>query len=102
MSKDAVLSFREALNGSSEMQDKIRANPALNLVSFAAEAGFEFTADELAQVADEVGGELTDFELEVVSGGTSTTYSRTTNTVMSKETTKSGDPIGTFIGPEIC
>ncbi len=47
----------------------------MDVVAFAGEHGYEFTADDLAAIIDEVGDELSDFELELVSGGTYYYYS---------------------------
>ena len=72
MSTEAVLRFRQAVTEDEELQDEIRATAAgggLDLTVVGARHGFEFTAAELNEVAKEIGGELTDFELEMVAGG---------------------------------
>ena len=71
MSKDAVLKFRDAINGDPAIQSEMSSAPGqqgFNLVAFASEHGFEFTPDELSEVAASV-DQLTDFELEIVAGG---------------------------------
>jgi len=68
MSKEAVVQFREAINASEGLQDQIRSGA--DLMAMGKESGFEFSAEELQEVMGEIGDELSDFELEVVSGGT--------------------------------
>ena len=55
------------------MQEQISkgtADGSLKLTKLAAEHGFEFTADEAESAWNDVqGGELSDFELEIVAGG---------------------------------
>jgi predicted ribosomally synthesized peptide with nif11-like leader len=73
MSSDAVLKFREAVNRDDELKNEIRAAAAseakLDVVAIAARHGFAFTAAELSAVAGDVANELTEFELEMVAGG---------------------------------
>ena len=62
--------FRNALADSTDLQEKVKAGA--DLVALAKESGFEFTREELEtgweelQESDEG---LTEFELDVVSGG---------------------------------
>jgi len=67
MSKQACLDFRAQLAGSSELQEQCRNASLSEIVDLASRHGFDFTAEELEALAEEV--ELSDFELEMVSGG---------------------------------
>ncbi len=68
---ETLTNFRQAVAGSADLQEKVKAGA--DLVALGKENGFEFTQEELEtgweelQKSDE---ELTDFELDVVSGGT--------------------------------
>ena len=68
---ETLTNFRQAVADSTDLQEKVKANT--DLVALGKEAGFEFTQAELEtgweelQESDEG---LTDFELDVVSGGT--------------------------------
>lgn len=68
MSREAVSKFRDAINASEDLQDQIRSGA--DLMAMGKENGFEFTAEELGATLNDLGDELSDFELEVVSGGT--------------------------------
>ena len=65
-----LTSFRQAVADNADLQEKVKASA--DLVALGKENGFEFTQEELEagweelQESDEG---LTDFELEVVSGG---------------------------------
>ena len=67
---ETLTSFRQAVADSTDLQEKVKAGA--DLVELGKENGFEFTQQELEtgwkelQESDEG---LTDFELEVVSGG---------------------------------
>ena len=67
---ETLTKFRQAVADSTDLQDKVKAGA--DLVALGKENGFEFTQEELEagweelQESDEG---LTDFELEVVSGG---------------------------------
>ena len=67
---ETLTKFRQAVADSTDLQDKVKAGD--DLVALGKENGFEFTQEELEggweelQESDEG---LTDFELEVVSGG---------------------------------
>ena len=67
---ETLTNFRQAVADSTDLQEKIKAGA--DLVELGKESGFEFTQEELEtgweelQESDEG---LTDFELEVVSGG---------------------------------
>ena len=67
---EILTNFRKAVADSTELQEKVKAGA--DLVALGKEAGFEFTQQELEtgweelQESDEG---LTDFELDVVSGG---------------------------------
>ena len=67
---ETLTNFRQAVADSTDLQDKVKAGA--DLVALGKENGFEFTQEELEtgweelQESDEG---LTDFELDVVSGG---------------------------------
>ena len=67
---ETLTNFRQAVADSTDLQEKVKAGA--DLVELGKENGFEFTQQELEtgwkelQESDEG---LTDFELEVVSGG---------------------------------
>ena len=67
---DTLTNFRQAVADSADLQEKVKAGA--DLVALGKESGFEFTHEELEtgweelQQSDEG---LTDFELDVVSGG---------------------------------
>ena len=67
---ETLAKFRQAVADSTDLQEKVKAGA--DLVALGKENGFEFTQEELEtgweelQESDEG---LTDFELDVVSGG---------------------------------
>jgi predicted ribosomally synthesized peptide with nif11-like leader len=67
---ETLTNFRQAVADSTDLQEKVRAGS--DLVTLGKENGYEFTQEELAagweklQESDEG---LTEFELDVVSGG---------------------------------
>jgi len=67
---ETLTNFRKAVADSTDLQEKVKAGA--DLVTLGKESGFEFTQEELEtgweelQESDEG---LTDFELDVVSGG---------------------------------
>ena len=67
---ETLTNFRQAVADSADLQEKVKAGA--DLVALGKENGFEFTQEELEagweelQKSDEG---LTEFELEVVSGG---------------------------------
>jgi len=67
---EKLTNFRKAVADSADLQEKVKAGA--DLVALGKESGFEFTQEELEtgweelQESDEG---LTDFELDVVSGG---------------------------------
>ena len=67
---ETLTNFRQAVADSADLQEKVK--DGADLVALGKESGFEFTQEELEagweelQESDEG---LTDFELEVVSGG---------------------------------
>lgn len=73
MSKDDVVKFRLAVNDRPELQHALREAVVgldpFDLTAFAAKHGYDFTRDELLDLARNVKDELTDFELEMVAGG---------------------------------
>lgn len=71
MSKAAVEQFRAKVAHDSALQAKVRglgADKGAEVVALGRELGFQFTQADLEAALEE--GELSDFELEVVSGGT--------------------------------
>ena len=68
---ETLTNFRQAVADSTDLQEKVKAGA--DLVALGKESGFEFTQEELEtgweelQESDEG---LTEFELDVVSGGT--------------------------------
>ena len=68
---ETLTNFRQAVADSTDLQEKVKGGA--DLVALGKESGFEFTQEELdsgweeLQESDEG---LTDFELDVVSGGT--------------------------------
>ena len=67
---ETLTNFRKAVADSTDLQEKVKAGA--DLVALGKESGYEFTQEELEtgweelQESDEG---LTDFELDVVSGG---------------------------------
>ena len=67
---ETLTNFRQAVAGSTDLQEKVRGGA--DLVTLGKENGYEFTQEELTagweqlQKSDEG---LTEFELDVVSGG---------------------------------
>jgi predicted ribosomally synthesized peptide with nif11-like leader len=69
MSTEAVLGFRQKVNGDASLQEQIRTAESLDVIAIAKASGFEFTQQELQSVVAENNEELSEFELEMVSGG---------------------------------
>ena len=71
MSIEAVAQFREAVNANEEWQEEIRNfGDDDNMVDFAQGKGHAFTAEEYNQFVEEsVDGELSAFEMALVTGG---------------------------------
>ena len=71
---ETLTNFRQAVADSTDLQEKVRGGA--DLVTLAKENGYEFTQEELndgwKQLQDSDEG-LTEFELDVVSGGQSGT-----------------------------
>ena len=67
---ETLTNFRQAVADSTDLQEKVKAGA--DLVALGKESGFEFTQEELEAGWEELQESeegLTDFELEVVSGG---------------------------------
>jgi len=67
---ETFTNFRKAVADSADLQEKVKAGA--DLVALGKESGFEFTQEELSNAWEELQEShegLTDFELEVVSGG---------------------------------
>jgi len=75
MSTNSVLEFRSRLNESPELQTELRSKSdgeiyAEDIVDLAKTNGFDFSVEDLEKtVSDGQDTELSDFELEMVSGG---------------------------------
>jgi len=73
MSKEQAIAFRTFVNENESVQEQISkgaTDGSLKLTKLVAEHGFAFTAEESESVWNEAqGGELSDFELEIVAGG---------------------------------
>ena len=78
MSLEAVHELRARINQSPELQAEVRPfmSPMVHkfhMVEFGKRHGFDFTPDDVEQVFDQVTSkserELSDFELELVAGG---------------------------------
>ena len=75
MSKESALKFRDKINASPELQAKVRnafsqGKDLSEMVALGAQNGFAFTAEEAQEALAGAGeGELSDFELEMVAGG---------------------------------
>ena len=68
-----VEDFREAVNANEDWQEEVRNfGDDDNIVSYASSKGYEFTENEYSEyVENEISGELSLFETEMVSGGRS-------------------------------
>ena len=67
---ETLTNFRQAVAESTDLQEKVKAGA--DLVALGKESGFEFTQEELESGWEELQESdegLTDFELDVVSGG---------------------------------
>ena len=67
---ETLTNFRQAVADSTDLQEKVKAGA--DLVALGKESGYEFTQEELESGWEELQESeegLTDFELEVVSGG---------------------------------
>ena len=62
--------FRKAMNENEDWQEEIRSfGDDDNVVKFANDKGYDFTEDEYKEYVENMGDELTSFEMELVSGG---------------------------------
>ena len=66
-----VQEFREAVNANEVWQKEVRNfGSDDNIVNYASGKGYEFTQDEYSEyVENNISGELSEFETELVSGG---------------------------------
>ena len=71
-----VQEFREAINANEEWQEEVRNfGDDDNIVKYASGKGYEFTANEYGEyVENNISGELSEFEMELVAGGQHTSY----------------------------
>ena len=68
MSVEQIKAFRKAVNDSRDLQEKILGG--VSMFEVAKSLGFTFSRSEYtAFMEKESGGELTEFELEMVAGG---------------------------------
>ena len=73
---ETLINFRQAVADSTDLQDKVKAGA--DLVALGKENGYEFTQEELESGWKELKESeegLTEFELEVVSGGARGSFS---------------------------
>ena len=65
-----VEEFREAVNANEDWQEEVRNFGADDsIVNYASGKGYEFTNDEYSEYVENLGDELSLFEMELVSGG---------------------------------
>ncbi len=67
---ETLTNFRQAVADSADLQEKVKSGA--DLVALGKENGYEFTQEELESGWKELqksGEDLTDFELDVVAGG---------------------------------
>ena len=68
-----VEEFREAVNANEDWQEEVRNFGADDsIVKYASGKGYEFTNDEYNEYVENLGDELSLFEMELVAGGQST------------------------------
>ena len=72
-----VEEFREAINANEDWQEEVRNfGSDDDIVSYASGKGYEFTNDEYSEyVENDTSGELSDFEMELVAGGSANAMS---------------------------
>jgi predicted ribosomally synthesized peptide with nif11-like leader len=71
MSEEQLKAFLDAVKADAGLQEKLKAAADADaVVAIAKEVGFMISADELLERAQAVGEELSDEELERVTGGT--------------------------------
>ena len=77
--KESITLFRQAINDSADLQEKCnsikaRGGTEQDLVELGKENGHEFSAEELKEAYEQLQGdeegELTEFEMAAVAGGT--------------------------------
>ena len=66
-----VEDFREAVNANEDWQEEVRNfGDDDNIVNYASGKGYEFTENEYSEyMENEISGELSEFEMELVAGG---------------------------------
>ena len=65
-----VEEFGEAINGNEDWQEEVKNFGADdNIVNYASGKGYEFTNDEYSEYVENLGDELSLFEMELVAGG---------------------------------
>jgi predicted ribosomally synthesized peptide with nif11-like leader len=71
MSVDNIEKFGEAVKNDAALQDELKAagSDLAKIVSIAASKGFDFTEEELKEYSAKKKGEMSDEDLEKVSGG---------------------------------
>jgi predicted ribosomally synthesized peptide with nif11-like leader len=69
MSQEALEAFRKALETNPGLLEQIRQARVAATVQVAVAAGFEITVEELGDVIQESGAELSEERLEAVAGG---------------------------------
>ena len=71
--KESLATFRKAVNESADLQEKIKGGT--DLIELGKENGHDFSAEDVTAAYEELQDsdeELTEFELEAVSGGADT------------------------------
>ena len=80
--KESLATFRKAVNESADLQEKIKGGT--DLVELGKENGHDFSAEDVTAAYEELQDsdeELTEFELETVSGGSAAPWGRKTGVV---------------------
>jgi len=72
-----VEELREAINANEDWQEEVRNfGSDDDIVSYASGKGYEFTNDEYSEyIENDTSGELSDFEMELVAGGSANAMS---------------------------
>ena len=71
-----VQEFREAINANEEWQEEVRNfGDDDNIVKYASGKGYDFTDEEYSEYLENLGDELSLFEMELVAGGSANAMS---------------------------
>ena len=80
--KESLATFRKAVNESADLQEKVKGGT--DLVELGKENGHDFSAEDVTAAYEELQDsdeELTEFELEAVSGGWAAPWGRKTGVI---------------------